>query len=113
MVTNHPQFTLHQKRKFFQDGYIKVAGVIPQKLINMALRSINYSVGMGIDPKKIETFRANSFCPELRRSQAILDLLDQTSLWSLAQSLTEAGKLKLYAEPQIALRFPIMAVPAD
>ena len=58
-----------QKRFFFENGYVLVPGVVPQVMVDEAVRSINHSVGQGMDPEKMVTFRSQSFCPELQQSE--------------------------------------------
>lgn len=102
-----------QKQTLSQDGYVVLPGLVPEKLTNVALRAINHSIGKGMDPKDIPTFRANSYCPELRNSPPIIDLLHKTPLWKIAESLVGKGKLRLAGPPQIALRFPAMETPGE
>lgn len=102
-----------QKQALSQDGYLVLPGLVPEKLTNVALRAINHSVGTGMDPKDVPTFRANSYCPELRNSPPIIDLLHKTPLWKIAESLVGRGKLRLAGPPQIALRFPAMETPGE
>jgi len=102
-----------QKQTLSKDGYAVLPGLVPEKLTNVALRAINHSIGKGIDPKDVPTFRANSYCPELRNSPPIIDLLHKTPLWKIAESLVGKGKLRLAGPPQIALRFPAMETPGE
>ena len=37
--------TRHQKQEFFQNGFLKIPRVIPQLMVDVALRAINHSVG--------------------------------------------------------------------
>src|SRR5438874_643747 len=95
--------TSAQKKKFYEEGYLHLRSVIFQKPLNMALRTINHSLGKGIDPSAVPTYRANSFCPELRNAEVITDLLWNSSAIATAEALTEPGKLKLEGGGQIAL----------
>lgn len=107
------ELSISQKQRFFEDGFIKVSSVISQKQVNMALRSINHSLSQGLDPARVDQYRASSYCPELRNLKFISDLLFESGAMDLAESLTEKGNLKLWGSGQIALRFPVMARPAD
>jgi phytanoyl-CoA dioxygenase PhyH len=105
--------TYAQKQQIFEKGYVKVPGVIPQVMVNEALKAINHSLGdKGIDPEKLPTFRSQSYAPEVQKSPAILDLVTKTPAWSLAESAIGEGKVQLSrGGGQIALRFPQMTDP--
>ena len=107
------ELTQDQKKKIYQDGYVILPALAPEKLTNVALRAINHSVGKGMDPKDVPSFRSTSYCPELRNEPPIVDLLHKTSLWRIAESLIGKGKLRLMGPPQIALRFPAMETPGE
>jgi hypothetical protein len=107
------ELTRQQKGELFKNGFVKIPRVIPEKNLNVALRAINHSLGTGINPRDVPEFRANSFCPELRNRDPIIDLLIETPLWKLVESATERGKIKLSGGGQIALRFPVMEVPGE
>ena len=103
-----------QRREFMEQGYLHVANVVPPMMIDAALRAINHSLGEGIDLAKIQTLRAQSYCPELQRDPVIIDLYNQTPASQLAQTLIGKGKVKPVGGGQIALRFPGMqAHPAE
>ena len=89
-----------------RDGFVHVPGAVPFALVHRALHAINRSLGQGIDPRQIGTFRAQSFCPELRKARVITDLLYEGGAWPLAQSLLGAGRVKRPGSGQIALAFP-------
>lgn len=107
------ELTRQQKMEFIRNGYIKIPGVVSQQKINVALRTINHSVSRGIDPEMVPSFRAGSYCPELRGKPAITDLLFETPLLKLAESLTQKDTLSLQGGGQIALRFPVMEKPGE
>jgi len=107
------ELTQQQKLEFVRNGYMKIPGVVSQQKINVALRAINHSVGKGIDPEMVPSFRAGSYCPELKGNPAVTDLLFETPLLKLAESLTRKDSLKLQGGGQIALRFPAMEKPAE
>jgi hypothetical protein len=102
-----------QKKQLVENGYLVLPQLVPEKLTNVALRAINYSIGKGMDPKDVPAFRANSYCPELRNAPPIIDLLHKTPLWKVAESFIGKGKLRLAGPPQIALRFPAMETPGE
>ena len=102
-----------QKKEFKKKGFIKVPGVVPQKQINIALREINHCLGKGMEPSKVAGYRATSYCPEITRKPAILDLLHETNIWRILESAIAPGKIKLDGSAQIALRFPVMEKPGE
>ena len=106
--------TREQKQALYEQGFVKLPGIVPQELVNTARRAINASLGsQGIDPARLTTFRAQSYCPELQRDPAITNLLTTSPAWSLAESAIGRGKIKPVKGGQIALRFPTMESPAD
>jgi hypothetical protein len=106
------QLTYAQKQQIFEKGYVKVPGVVPQVMVNEALKAINHSLGdKGIDPEKLATFRAQSYAPEVQKSPAILDLINKTPALALAESAIGEGKTQPVSGGQIALRFPQMTDP--
>ena len=107
------ELTRQEKVEFVRNGFVKIPGVVSLQKINVALRAINHSVGKGIDPDMVPSFRAGSYCPELRGKPAITDLLFETPLVKLAESLTRKDGLKLEGGGQIALRFPVMEKPGE
>jgi hypothetical protein len=105
------QLTHQQKQTFYTDGYVKVPGVVPRVMVDVALRAINHSVGNGIPAEEITTIRSRSYCAELQREPVITGLLNRTPAWPLAESLVGEGKIKPVSSGQIALRFPGMQDP--
>lgn len=108
------ELTAHQKQQLFQDGYVKLPGMVPRDKVDAALRAINASLGSeGIDPAKLATFRAQTYTPELRNSPAITDLLNDTPLWDAAESAIGTEQIKPVTAGQIALRFPVLDEAAE
>lgn len=105
------QLTYAQKQEFYQNGYVKIPGVIPQVMIDAAVRAINASVGQGIDPAQVPIYQVRSFCPELQREPVITDLLNKTPALALAESMIGVGKIQPVSAGQIALRFPTLQDP--
>ncbi|MCB0061925.1 MAG: phytanoyl-CoA dioxygenase family protein [Caldilineaceae bacterium] len=105
------QLSYAQKQEFYEKGYIKVPGVIPQVMVDAAVRAINASLGEGMDPAAVPIYRSRSFCPELQREQVITDLFNKTPALTLAESLIGQGKIKEIGGGQIALRFPTLQDP--
>jgi len=102
------ELTPEQKRVFVEQGYVHIPNVVTKKKVNAALRAINHSLGEGVDAADMQTFRAQSYCPELRRDPVITNLYNESHATTLAESLIGAGKIKSINGGQIALRFPGM-----
>jgi hypothetical protein len=94
-----------QEHSLFERGYAIVPGAAAPHRVAAALKAINASLGHGLDAGDVERFRAQSFCPELRRSAVITDLFHQTAARPLAESLL-GGRLEPVRIGQIALAFP-------
>lgn len=100
-------FSQEQLQRLREHGFIHVPALVPRELIDRAMRAINSSLGEhGIDPAQLTTFRAQSYCPELRTSPAILDLYHESSAKALAEAAIGTGKIKAVKSGQIALRYP-------
>jgi hypothetical protein len=90
-----------------EDGFVQLPGLVPRALVDRALRAINASLGEhGIEPTQLTTFRAQSYCPELRSSPAILNLFHESQASTVAQAAIGVGKIKPVKSGQIALRYP-------
>jgi hypothetical protein len=100
------ELTREQKAHFYEQGYALVPNAVPRERVDAALRAINHSLGEGMDPAKLATFRAQSYCPELQKDAVITDLYNGTPVRGLVESLTGAGQIRAIASGQIALRFP-------
>lgn len=101
------QLTDAQKQTLYEDGLVRFPGAVPPETVDRARRAINASLGSsGIDPERLVTFRARSYCPELQESEPITDLLNATPLWELAESAIGKGNISPVGAGQIALRFP-------
>ena len=105
------ELTYAQKQEIFKNGFVKVPGVVPQVMVEAALRAINSGVGEGMNADEMVTFRSRSYCPELQGEPVITDLLNRTPAWELAESAIGAGRITRAKGGQIALRFPSMQDP--
>ena len=103
--------SVKEKRHLCANGYVILKSVIPRRMVDEALRTINHSVGEGMDPAQMRIFRSQTFCPELRQESAIVDLLQKSPMWSLAESALGEGQIRPVGGGQIALRFPVPADP--
>ena len=88
------QLTYAQKLEFYRKGYVRIPGVVPVVMVDAAVKAINHSFGNGIDPEKMITFQAQSFCPELRQASEIIDLYNWTPVRPLAESMIGEGKVE-------------------
>jgi ectoine hydroxylase-related dioxygenase (phytanoyl-CoA dioxygenase family) len=103
------ELTYAQKQALYENGYVKIPGVIPPVMVDAALRAINHSLGEGMKAEDMATLRAQSYCRELQTAPVITDLLNNTPAWSLAESVI--GNIKPVQSAQIALRFPSVQDP--
>jgi len=100
-----------QKVSLLENGYVHIRNAVPRVMIDQALRAINHSVGQGMNVEDMVTFRAQSFCPEIKNTPVISDLLNRTPAWPLAESVLGTGMIREVKGGQIALRFPNLADP--
>jgi phytanoyl-CoA dioxygenase PhyH len=101
-----------QRQALAQDGFVHLPGAVPPGLVDAALRAINAALGSeGIDPARLPTFRAQSYCPELQAARPIVDLLNASGVLAYAESAIGSGKLEAVSSGQIALRFPGLEAP--
>jgi hypothetical protein len=96
--------SFEQAARFREQGYLHLPGAVASDVVDAALHAINHSLGNGIDPAELPIYRSRSFCPELLRSRAILDLYERSSVSALMSSLV--GAVNPISSGQIALRFP-------
>ena len=92
-------------------GYAVLPGVVPKARQDAALRAINASLGRGLRPEDVSRFRAQSFCPELQKTDVILDLFRNTAASHAAASLVGSDGLERVTTGQIALSFPSDEAP--
>ena len=102
------QLTGQQKRAFRELGYTVLRGVIPQVMIDDALRAINHSLGYeGMAKDDLPRLRAQSYCNEVQKTPPITDLMNRSPVFPLVESMLGEGNLQEVGAGQIALRFPI------
>ncbi len=105
------QLSYWQKRELFEQGYVRIPGVVPRVMVDAALRAINHSLGEGMDPAQMPILRSRSYCPELQHTAVITDLVTRSPALALAESAIGVGKLQPVEAGQIALRFPGLQDP--
>ncbi|MBV7328371.1 hypothetical protein KFU94_08945 [Chloroflexi bacterium TSY] len=100
--------TNDQKQQFFEEGYLKIPGVIPKSLIDSALRAVNHSIGtVGLGGEDLVNSRSAFFCAELMTEPVILDLFNQTSVMDIAESLMGKGNVNPVTRAKPYPRFPL------
>jgi Phytanoyl-CoA dioxygenase (PhyH) len=99
-----------QERALVGEGYATIPALVPAPPVAAALKAINHSLGRGLPPEQMTTYRSRSFCPELQRERVILDLFHETPVRAAAESLL--GRIDEVRTGQIALAFPQMEPPA-
>ena len=105
-MLNPVGFTQGQRAEIYDAGYTVLRNFVPRDLVTRARRAINHSMGEGIDPAALPTMRAQTYCPELRKTSTITDLFNATEGPALVASLLGEGTFGLPDHGQIALRFP-------
>ncbi len=107
------QLSFDQKKSLYEQGFLQVANVVPEVMVKAARKRINHSLGQeGMSPEQLTKHRAQSFAPEIQRSEEIVNLVMKTPAWDYAQSLIGEGTLNPVTGGQIALRFPTLLDPA-
>jgi hypothetical protein len=108
------ELTTTQKQEFYEDGFIKLPGIVPQDLVLRARRAINASLGeKGLPPDDLPRFRSQSYCPELQGEPVIADLFNASPLKEVSENLIGVGKVKPVNWGQVALRFPRAVDPEN
>ena len=85
-----------QKRFFYEQGYLKVAGAVPRVMVDAARQAINAEIGKG---------NANPFA-EINTAPVIADLFNETPVFSLLESALGTGNLQRCRAGGIKLNFP-------
>jgi hypothetical protein len=103
--------THHQKKTIYDQGFVQIPGVVPQLMIERAMKSINHSIGEGMNADEMTTLRSRSYCPEIQRDAEITDLFNETPARSLVESAIGEGRINPLSSGQIAVRFPTLQDP--
>jgi hypothetical protein len=98
--------TKAQRESLRDRGYAVLPGTVPKARYEAALAAINASLGRGLPPEDVPRFRAQSFCPELQKTDVILDLFRNTAASRMATSLVGSDGLDRVTTGQVALSFP-------
>ena len=100
--------TLAQKREFYEEGYLRIPGVVPKVLVNEALRAVNHSIGTnGLGGEDMENNRSAFFCAELLRAPVILDLFYKSPVIEIAEELMGEGNVMSIISAKPYPRFPL------
>ncbi len=91
---------------FKRDGYLHLPGAIPAEMVEAAVHAINYNIGQGLPADQLTKWSAQSFFPELARSQTIADLFNASGLRQTMQELMGKANVPAQTSGQLALRFP-------
>ena len=68
------KLTHHQKQAIYDQGFVKISGVVPQVMVEQALKAANHSIGEGMNKDDMITLRSRSYCPEIQSDPVITDL---------------------------------------
>lgn len=109
--THDMTLSFEQKRQIYDRGFVTVPGVVPQVMVDAALRAINHSVGQGMNVDEMTKFRAQSYCSDIKNTPVITDLLNRTPALALAESVLGEGNVSPVKGGQVALRFPSLQDP--
>lgn len=102
------QLTRQQKLEFHRDGYLQIPGAVSRLMVDQALRAINHSLGEeGMNKEDLPTLRSRSYCSEVQKDPAIVDIFNRSPIFPLAESLLGPGNVCETNAGQIALRFPV------
>jgi len=93
------EFTTHQKRQLFENGWVVIPQVVPAEMVRAARHAINSTVENYLDSIQI---RAR----ELKKDERLTNMLMKTEAFSLIESALGKGKVVPSTNVQCALRFP-------
>lgn len=99
--------TNDQTTGMYENGFVRLPGILPRCEIGSALQAINFSLGQkGMHPDELPDLRSQSYCREMQTDRAITDLFNATPLSTLSQQFLGEGNVSPVKLGQIALRFP-------
>ena len=118
-LSSAPQFddsvdlTEEQRQRFVDDGYLHVKQAVSPELVHDALGAINAALckpggNVAVDDGDGST----QYCPGVGGSDAVLNLLKHSAVWTFAQRLLGKGKIMDVQRGQVALRPPNLALLA-
>jgi len=96
-----------QKNFFYQNGFVKLPGIVSKELVEAALWEINHFLGRnGIHPDRLTEYNNQSYLPEIMSTPPILNLMTESPIFGLVEELVGSGNILPITQAQIALRFP-------
>lgn len=97
-----------QQRDLSTNGWVVLPHVVPERVVDKALRNINLSLGRrdGLDARLMSAYRSVSFAPDRRRDEAILAMAGETPILEYLRSLFGAKELHPLDVANIRLTFP-------
>ncbi len=100
--------SLAQKRQFYEEGFLKIPGVVPKVLVDEALRAVNHSIGtVGLGGEDMDNHRSAFFCAELLKAPVILDLFRKSPAIEIAEELMGEGNVMPLLNAKPYPRFPL------
>src|SRR5262245_40167805 len=97
------ELTRRQKLQFYEEGYLKIPGVVPRVMVDAARHAMNHSIGEeGMYKEDLAAMRSRSYCRELQNAPVLTDLFNQSPIIPLAESLVGAGNVQPAGSAQIA-----------
>ena len=100
--------SLAQKRQFYEQGYLKIPGVVPKVMIDEALRAVNHSIGaVGLGGENMDSNRSAIFCAELLEAPVILNLYNKSPIIEIAEELMGEGNVLPVVSAKPYPRFPL------
>ena len=102
------KLTTEQIREFYHRGYVKIPGVISNKMVDTARQAINYSIGtLSLKGLNLAKHHGGEVMSNLNSSPMIKDLYHKSPVVSLTESLLGEGNLKVpIGRTTPASRFP-------
>jgi hypothetical protein len=100
--------TAAQKRHFVEEGYLQIAGAVPQIMVNAARRVVNHSIGSsGAGGENLENNRSAFFCYDILDSLTILAMYNETPVKEIAEDLLGEGNMLPVLRAKTYPRFPL------
>ena len=96
--------TNSQRDEFHRDGFLILRDVVPKALIDDAKRVVNHHLGTG--PSAWVVDDENVKLPSSTH-EAIINLVEQTPIWSAVQRMIGKDSLRRPTAGQLAIRFPV------
>jgi hypothetical protein len=97
------ELTHEQKQAFYEKGWVKLPGAVPEERVHAARKYINCHLGQE---------GPGYFQERWSDDPVVADLFNVTPLAGLVESAIGVGKIKPITRAQVALRFPSMDPPS-